>query len=218
MGLSWGSLGAPLGLPGALMGLSWGSIGALLGQSWGLLGHASDPLGLMSSPWPLLATFLGQTLPVWAPILVTFLICFWVTFWIVFWVYCLNAFWGQKLPRRRQGEAHRRHKVAFLLLFTMVSACCLFCCFQVLGLLLVPFWCQLGLLKRPSGPQNGCQNLSKTGPKMGSKNDRHLGGSLGGVLGPRVRAHGQQPAENEAWGGVGEGLKTLPRGLGIGSV
>ena len=42
---------------------------------------------------------------------------------------------------------------------------------------------------------------------MGSKNDRHLGGSLGGVLGPRDRAHGQQPAENEAWGGVGEGLR-----------
>ena len=66
LGFSWGSLGA-------LFGLSLGSPGALLGLSWGLLGHASDPLGLMSSSWPLLASFLGQPLPVLSPILVTFL-------------------------------------------------------------------------------------------------------------------------------------------------
>ena len=195
MGLSLGSLWALLG-----------SLGALLGLSWGLLGHASDPLGLMSSSWPLLAVFLCQTLPVLAPILLKFLVKFWVLFWIVFWKGCLKAFWIQKLPERRQREAQRRHKVVFLQLFTMVSACCLFCCFQVLGLLLVPFWCQRGLLKRPSGPQNVCQNLCKMGPKMGSKNDRHLGGSLGGVLGSRHRAAGQQLAEPEPWGGVGEGL------------
>ena len=69
---------------GALFGLSWGSPGALSGLSGGLLGHASDPLGLMSSSWPLLAAFLGQPLPVLNPILVTFLIIFWVLFWIVF--------------------------------------------------------------------------------------------------------------------------------------
>ena len=73
----WGSLGA-------LFGLSLGSLGALLGLSWGLLGHASDPLGLMSSSWPLLAAFLGQPLPVLSPILVTFLIKFWLLFWIEF--------------------------------------------------------------------------------------------------------------------------------------
>ena len=101
-----------------------------------------------------------------------------------------EGFLGPKATQAKARGAQRRHKVAFLLLFTMVSACCLFCCFQVLGLLLVPFWCQLGLLKRPSGPQDGCQNLSKVGPKMGSKNDRHLGGSLGGVLGSRHRARG----------------------------
>ena len=119
LGLSFGHLGA-------LLGLSW----ALLGQSWGLLGHASDPLGLMFSSWLLLAAFLGQPLPVLASILVKCLITFWIvlwaTFWTFFWKCCLKAFWDQKLPRRRQGEAQRRHKVAFLLLFTMVSACFVF--------------------------------------------------------------------------------------------
>ncbi len=133
------------------------------GLSWGLLGHASDPLGLMFSSWPLLAAFLGQTLPVWAPTFVTFWIEIWVAFWILFWKCCLKYFWAQKLPRRRQGEAQRRHKVAFLLLFTMVLACCLFCCFQVLGLLLVPFWCHSGFSqcdsKRvPKSFQNAFQN------------------------------------------------------------
>ena len=114
-----------------------GALGALLGA----VGHASDPLGLMSSSWLLLAAFVGKPLPVLAPILVTFLINFWVLFWIVFWKCCLKAFWVQKLPRRRQGEAQRRQKVVLLLLFTMVSACCFFAAFRFLA----SSWCHFGV-------------------------------------------------------------------------
>ena len=62
-GLSWGSLGALLGLSWALLGLSWGSLGALsdslglswgsLELSWGSLGPSSGSLGV------LLGAFLG---------------------------------------------------------------------------------------------------------------------------------------------------------------
>ena len=111
----------------------------------------------------------------------------------------MKAFWVQKLPRRRHGEAQRRHKVTFLLLFTMVSACYFVCCFQVLGLLLVPFWCHFGLSKGDFWTPKKSQNPSKMASKMGPKNDRHLGGSVGGVLGSRHRAAGQQAAEPEPW-------------------
>ena len=53
---------------------------------------------------------------------------------------------------------------------------------------------------------------SENGTSFGST----LGCSLGTLLGLWHRARKQQGAETEAWGGVWEELKTLPRGLGKG--
>ena len=119
----------------------------LLGQSWGPLGGCWGMLLTPSGSCPLLGLYWPLSWPKPCQFGLPFWITFWVTFWILFWKCCLKVFWAQKLPRRKQGEAQRPHKVALLMLFTMVSYGFCMLTFLLLsgswpplGALLVPLW------------------------------------------------------------------------------